>query len=146
LGFSELIEQHLTDPRQGKHTQFPLAGLLRYSEYGRLAGYEDLDDAERVFRDPTFRLIGSVKIWDRGDGLDLALAAGTTSAAGSGRERCRRTRPDVLNWSAGKRKRRFRPILVTPHKLERPGREEVVHEAHSHHRHPLRRARRTSGG
>jgi len=31
-----------------------------------LAGYEDLNDAERLAADPTFRLIGSPKIWDRG--------------------------------------------------------------------------------
>jgi hypothetical protein len=36
--------------------------------------------------------------------------------------------------------------VVTPHKLERPPREEEVHETHAHHRHSLRRARRTSGG
>jgi hypothetical protein len=31
-----------------------------------LAGYEDVNDAERLAHDPTFRLIGSEKIWDRG--------------------------------------------------------------------------------
>ena len=35
LGFSQLIEQHLTDPRRGKNTQFPLADLLRQSVYGQ---------------------------------------------------------------------------------------------------------------
>ena len=35
---------------------------------------------------------------------------------------------------------------VGPHKLERPAREEEVHETHAHHRHSLRRARCTSGG
>jgi hypothetical protein len=38
LGFSQLIEQHLSDPRRGKNTQFPLADLLRQSLYSRLAG------------------------------------------------------------------------------------------------------------
>jgi len=37
-GLGELIEQHLTDSRDGKNTQFPLADLLRQSVYGRLAG------------------------------------------------------------------------------------------------------------
>jgi hypothetical protein len=68
LGFSELIEQHLTDSR-GKNTQLPLADLLRQSVYSRLAGYEDMNDAERVSQDPTFRLIGSEKIWERGAAL-----------------------------------------------------------------------------
>jgi hypothetical protein len=58
LGFSQLIEQHLRDPRRGKNTQFPLADLLRQSVYSRLAGYEDVNDCERLSQDPTFRLIG----------------------------------------------------------------------------------------
>jgi len=58
LGFGELIEQHLTDSRRGKNTQFPFADLLRQSIYNRVAGYEDLNDAERLSQDPTFRLIG----------------------------------------------------------------------------------------
>jgi len=45
LGFGELIEQHLTDARRGKNTQFPLADLFRQSVYSRLAGYEDVNDA-----------------------------------------------------------------------------------------------------
>src|SRR5262245_3102198 len=66
LGLNELIAQHLTDSRRGKNTQFPLADLLRQSVYSRLAGYEDVNDAERLSRDPTLRLIGSAKIWERG--------------------------------------------------------------------------------
>jgi hypothetical protein len=73
LGFSELIAQHLTDPRRGKNTQLPLADLLRQSVYSRLAGYEDVNDAERVSQDPTFRLIGSEKIWERGAALTSRL-------------------------------------------------------------------------
>ncbi len=72
LGFSELIEQHLTDSR-GKNTQLPFADLLRQSVYSRLAGYEDVNDAERLCHDPTFRLIGSEKIWDRGAALTSRL-------------------------------------------------------------------------
>jgi len=73
LGFGELIEQHLTDSRRGKNTQFPFADLLRQSIYNRVAGYEDLNDAERLSQDPTFRLIGSEKIWDRGAALTSRL-------------------------------------------------------------------------
>ncbi len=62
LGFGELIEQHLTDSRRGKNTQFPFADLLRQSVYSRLAGYEDVNDAERLCHDPAFRLIGSEKV------------------------------------------------------------------------------------
>ena len=65
LGFGGLIQQHLADPR-GKNTRLPLADLLRQSVYSRLAEYEDVNDAERLSQDPTFRLIGSEKIWERG--------------------------------------------------------------------------------
>jgi hypothetical protein len=73
LGMGALIEQHLTDTRRGRNTQFPLADLLRQSVYSRLAGYEDVNDAERVSADPTFRLIGSEKIWERGAALTSRL-------------------------------------------------------------------------
>ena len=72
LGFCELIEQHLIDSR-GKNTRLPLADLLRQSIYSRLAGYEDVNDAERLSQDPTFRLIGSEKIWERGAALTSRL-------------------------------------------------------------------------
>ena len=72
LGFGELSARHLADPR-GKNSQLPLADLLRQSVYSRLAGYEDLNDAERLSQDPTFRLIGSRKIWERGAALTSRL-------------------------------------------------------------------------
>jgi hypothetical protein len=51
----------------------PLADLLRQSVYSRLAGYEDVNDAERLSQDPTFRLIGSERIWERGAALPSRL-------------------------------------------------------------------------
>jgi Transposase DDE domain group 1 len=72
LGFSGLIARHLTDSR-AKNTQLPLADLLRQSIYSRMAGYEDVNDAERLSQDPTFRLIGSEKIWERGAALTSRL-------------------------------------------------------------------------
>jgi DDE family transposase len=73
LRLEKLIEEHLRDSRQGLNKQFMLADLLRQSVYSRLAGYEDLNDAERLAADPTFRLISSQKIWDRGAALTLTL-------------------------------------------------------------------------
>jgi DDE family transposase len=73
LGFGELITQHLSDSRRGKNTQLPLADLFRQSVYSRIAGYEDVNDAERLAQDPTFRLIGSEKTWDRGAALTSRL-------------------------------------------------------------------------
>src|ERR1022692_962652 len=73
LGLSALIAENIMDDRRGKNTQLPLPDLLRQSIYSRLAGYEDLNDAERLSQDPTFRLIGSEKIWDRGAALPSRL-------------------------------------------------------------------------
>ncbi len=73
LGFGELITRHLSDSRRGKNTQLPLADLFRQSVYSRIAGYEDVNDAERLAQDPTFRLIGSEKTWDRGAALTSRL-------------------------------------------------------------------------
>ena len=72
LGFGELIERHLADAR-GNNTQLPLADLLRQSVYSRLAGYEDVNDIERLSQDPAFRLIGSKKVWERGAALTSRL-------------------------------------------------------------------------
>ena len=72
LGFSELIEEHLTDSR-ANNARFSFADLLRQSVYSRLAGYEDVNDAERLSQDPTLRLIGSEKTWDRGAALTSRL-------------------------------------------------------------------------
>ena len=47
--------------------------MLRQSVYSRLAGYEDLNDAEELSQDPTFRLISSENIWDRGVALTSRL-------------------------------------------------------------------------
>ena len=73
LGFGELITRHLSDSRRGKNTQLPLADLFRQSVYSRIAGYEDVNDAERLAQDPAFRLIGSEKTWDRGAALTSRL-------------------------------------------------------------------------
>ena len=73
VGMGALIERYLTDTRRGRNTQLPLADLLRQSVYSRLAGYEDVNDAERVSADPTFRLIGSENIWERGAALTSRL-------------------------------------------------------------------------
>jgi hypothetical protein len=54
-------------------TGLPLADLLRQSVYSRLAGHEDVNDAERLSQDPAFRLLGSEKIWERGAALNSRL-------------------------------------------------------------------------
>ena len=84
LGFGELIDRHLVDCRHGKNTRFPLADLLRQSVYSRLAGYEDVNDAQRLSQDPTFRLIGSEKIWERGAALTSRLQSFETEMLAEG--------------------------------------------------------------
>jgi len=44
----------------------PVPDLLQQSNYSRLEGYEDVNDAERLSQDPTFRSFGWAKIWERG--------------------------------------------------------------------------------
>ena len=73
LGLGDLIAKHLSDARRGKNTQLPLADLFRQSIYSRMAGYEDVNDAERLSQDPAFRMIGSEKVWDRGVALTSRL-------------------------------------------------------------------------
>ncbi len=57
LGLSRLAGEALSEVRRGKNTRHLLTGLLRQSVYSRLAGYEDVNDAERLCRDPVMRAI-----------------------------------------------------------------------------------------
>ena len=47
----------LLDSRTGQNTQHNLEALLRQSIYSRLAGYEDVNDAERLCVDPVMRAV-----------------------------------------------------------------------------------------
>jgi Transposase DDE domain group 1 len=47
----------LLDTRTGQNTQHSLLALLRQSIYSRLAGYEDVNDAERLCLDPALRAV-----------------------------------------------------------------------------------------
>src|SRR6058998_2674351 len=86
LGLSGLIERHLSDPRTGRNCQFPLADLFRPSIYSRLAGYEDINDAERLAEDPTFRMLASRERRETGVALTSTLPsrAGRSRACNSG--------------------------------------------------------------
>jgi len=57
LGLSALAGDMLADARTGKNGRHALVGLLRQSVFGRLAGYEDVNDAERLRHDPAMRWI-----------------------------------------------------------------------------------------
>jgi hypothetical protein len=75
LGLTDTGADTLADARTGKNGRHRLAGLLRQSIFGRLAGYEDVNDAERLCRDPTMR-------WVVGD---RAITGSATSASQMGR-------------------------------------------------------------
>ncbi len=63
LGLSALAGEVLSEVRRGGNTRYLLTGLLRQSVFGRLAGYEDVNDAERLARDPVFiALLGAMSL------------------------------------------------------------------------------------
>jgi hypothetical protein len=55
LALTEMAGAVLSDGRRGKNTRHVLSGLLRQSVFGRLAGYEDVNDADRLSWDPAMR-------------------------------------------------------------------------------------------
>lgn len=57
LGLSAAAGEALADARTGKNGRHALVGMLRQSVFGRLAGYEDVNDAERLRHDPAMRWI-----------------------------------------------------------------------------------------
>ncbi|MDP7305401.1 MAG: IS1380 family transposase [Pirellulaceae bacterium] len=57
LGLTEMADDLLGDSRLGSNKQHRLLPLLRQSIYSRLAGYEDVNDAERLSVDPAMRQV-----------------------------------------------------------------------------------------
>jgi hypothetical protein len=57
LGLTVTAAAVLAEGRRGKNIRHRLLGLLRQAVYGRLAGYEDVNDAARLARDPAMRAI-----------------------------------------------------------------------------------------
>ena len=55
LGLTQIDAESLHDSRLGSNKQHRLVPLLRQSIYSRLAGYEDVNDAERLSVDPAMR-------------------------------------------------------------------------------------------
>jgi hypothetical protein len=69
LGLTDFAGGVLSDGRRGRNTRHLLTGLFRQSVFGRLAGYEDVNDAERLAHDPAMRAIVDRR------GLDRAAAS-----------------------------------------------------------------------
>ena len=64
LGLCDLASVALYDSRRDKNTVHLLDGLFRQSVYGRLAGYEDVDDADRLALDPAMRQVAGGRAVD----------------------------------------------------------------------------------
>jgi len=57
LGLTELAGEVLTDTRTGQNSRHTLTAQIRQSVFGRVAGYEDVNDADRLGRDPAMRWV-----------------------------------------------------------------------------------------
>jgi Transposase DDE domain group 1 len=75
LRLTDTAANTMADARTGKNGRHRLAGLLRQAVFGRLAGYEDVNDADRLCFDPAMR-------WIVGD---RAISGSAASASQMGR-------------------------------------------------------------
>ncbi len=87
LGLTELAANLIADPRTGNQGRHCLAALLHQSIFSRLAGYDEVNDTDRLRRDPAMRsLVGG-----------RAVKCGAASAYALGRlETGMPTRPENL--------------------------------------------------
>src|SRR3954451_15667702 len=111
LHLTDTAADTLADVRTGKNGRHRLAGLLRQALFGRLAGYEDVNDADRLRRDPAMR-------WVVGD---RAISGSAASASQMGRFETKwLSRPDNLTaladlpgqWIDKVRRRRAPKIVI----------------------------------
>src|ERR671926_1672400 len=83
LGLTVMGVSALSEGRRGKNIRHRLLGLLRQAVYGRLAGYEDVNDAERLARDPAMRAIVVREGLDRLTAPSKGTGPGDARGAGS---------------------------------------------------------------
>jgi hypothetical protein len=92
LCLTDMAADMLADTRTGKNGRHRPAGLLRQSVFGQLAGYEDVNDAERLRRDPAMRWVVGGR----------AIAGSAASASQMGRFETKwLSRPENLSTLAG---------------------------------------------
>ena len=65
LGLTEVARDLFHDSRTGKNGWHGMTGQFRQSVFGRLGGYEDVNDADRLGRDPAMRWIVGGKAVER---------------------------------------------------------------------------------
>jgi len=111
LGLTELGGEVLSETRRGKNTRYLLVGFLRQSVFGWLAGYEDVNDAERLSHDPVMRAIVDPK--------GLERMAASTSQTGSWRRICWPPSPTLprsaICWPSAQSR------TALPRRLQLPG-------------------------
>ena len=61
LGLFESVSAVMNDRRTGRNIQHDMTNLLRQSVYSRLAGYEDVNDAQRLSVGPVMRAVTGKK-------------------------------------------------------------------------------------
>src|SRR3977135_4406317 len=88
VGLTDTGADMLADARTGKNGRHLLVGLLRQSVFGRLAGYQDVNDADWLCRDPAMR-------WVVGDRA-IQGAAASASRRGGSRQRISPVAPICL--------------------------------------------------
>lgn len=73
LGLTVMAEECLVDKRHGRNIQHDISELLRQSVYSRLAGYEDVNDAEKLRNDPALRAILSERALEKGGAAEKTI-------------------------------------------------------------------------
>ena len=73
LGLTDLAGEALADTRTGQNSRHTLIAQLRQSVFGRLAGYEDVNDADRLAHDPALRwIVGDRAVTHNADAMGQA--------------------------------------------------------------------------
>src|SRR5215218_8843042 len=80
LGLTERAGEVIADTRTGQNSRHTLIAQVRQSVFGRLAGYEDVNDADRLAHDPAMR-------WMVGDRA-VTKSAASPARWGASRPRC----------------------------------------------------------
>ena len=57
LNLTDVAEEYLKDSRTGNNIRHKLIPLLKQPIYSRLAGYDDINDADRLSQDPVMRVV-----------------------------------------------------------------------------------------
>jgi hypothetical protein len=97
LGVTAMAGEMLADAHTGKNGRHALVGMLRQAVFGRLAGYEDVNDAERLRRDPAMR-------WIVGGNASTGCAASASQMGLDGtfgRPACPAARVEALRFDTG---------------------------------------------